>query len=213
MAAPVPAVEGSALATARLPIRATVFTDAPDRRNLSPYDDLVRRYADHYGFDWRLIVALMYQESQFDPEAVSPAGAQGLMQVMPETGLAFGFEDLHEPEVSIHAGIHYLDQQRNRFEHTLATDARNWFALAAYHAGLERVRSARRRAEAMGLNPDRWFGHVEQAMLEMQQPHTGSKPKGGRHWAVKTVRYVRAIRGRYDAYRQHFPEQLAALTP
>lgn len=164
---------------------------------LSPYDELVKRYADRYGFDWRLIVAQIYEESRFKPGAVSAAGARGLMQVLPKTARAMGFRRLDHPEHGIHAGVKYLDRQRDRFEDTLAIADRTWFALAAYHAGYERVQSARRRAARMGLDPNRWFGNVEKAMVEMSRKRSGrSAYRGG----AVTASYVREVRARYESY-------------
>lgn len=175
--------------------------DAVGAYAISPYDELVQGYSDRYRFDWRLILALMYQESQFNPHAVSSKGARGLMQLMPQTARGMGFRDIDRPEVSVHAGVQYLDSQRSQFEDTLPVDARTWFALAAYHCGFERVQSARRLAARTGLDADRWFGHVEKAMLAL-----GQRPAVGRldtsHWTGKTVAYVREIRSRYEAYLQ-----------
>ena len=64
---------------------------------LSPYDDIVRKYAMRYDFDWRLIVAVMFQESRFNPAASSFAGAQGLMQVLPGTAGELGFDESLRP--------------------------------------------------------------------------------------------------------------------
>ena len=71
---------------------------------LSPYDGIAKKYAQRYSQDWRLITAQMYQESKFNPEAVSWVGARGLMQVMPKTGLQLGFENLEDPDEGVHAG-------------------------------------------------------------------------------------------------------------
>lgn len=174
---------------------------------ISPYDDLVQRYADRYSFDWRLIVAQMYEESRFDPDVVSPAGARGLMQVLPLTARDMGFGDLTQPETAIHAGIKYLAKQRDRFEATLPVGDRTWFSLAAYHAGYDRVRAARRRAVKLGLDPDRWFAHVEQAMLDISRNAGGGDYRGGR----SSVMYVREIRSRYAAYLQLRSAALASL--
>ncbi|MDZ7734936.1 MAG: transporter substrate-binding domain-containing protein [Gammaproteobacteria bacterium] len=134
---------------------------------LSPYDDLVRRYAEQFGFDWRLIVAQMYQESRFDPQALSSAGAVGLMQLLPTTASEVGITDLYKPDASIHGGVRYLSNLYQRFEDRLAFEDRVWFSLAAYNAGFHRVEQARQRAVDMDLDPDRWFDNVEKAMLTM----------------------------------------------
>jgi membrane-bound lytic murein transglycosylase F len=170
---------------------------------LSPYDDLVRRYADSYDFDWRLIVALMYRESRFDPRAVSPGGAQGLMQLTPATAQALGVRNPFDPAAGIRGGVRYLDALRARFDPRLPPRERTWFALAAYHVGIKRVELARTRAAASGLDPTRWFGGVETAMRRM-----GGEYRDGR--CHQTIEYVRAIRSLYNAYHQQ-KEVLSAL--
>jgi membrane-bound lytic murein transglycosylase F len=167
--------------------------------HISPYDNLVKRYAERYGFDWRLIVAQMYEESRFEANAVSSRGARGLMQVLPLTARSLGFRNLDKPDLAIHAGVKYLHKQRDRFEETLSVADRTWFALAAYHAGYDRVQAARRRAERLGLDPNRWFANVEKAMLDISRNRTGARTyRGGR----ATVAYVGGVRSRYESYLQ-----------
>jgi membrane-bound lytic murein transglycosylase F len=168
--------------------------------DLSPYDAIVKKYADVYGFDWRLIVSMMYQESQFDPRARSFAGATGLMQVLPRTAGEFGFDDLHDPEEAIHAGIKYLDWVRDRFEPDLSVQDRMWFTLAAYNAGAGHVRDARRLARQQGLNPNVWFGNVERAMLLLSRTQYAQAAQHGYCRCGEPVRYVRDVRSRYTAY-------------
>jgi len=164
--------------------------------DISPFDELLQSYSDRYGFDWRLIAAQMYQESQFDPNAISTAGAIGLMQLMPATAESLGFDNPRNPEAGIHAGVKYLNRLRNRFERHIPMSERTWLALAAYNIGYDRVRRARARALDAGLNPDKWFGHVEVAMREMSQPGPAYGCRCG-----QAVAYVRSIRSLYYAYR------------
>ncbi len=167
---------------------------------LSPYDDIVKRYAAEYGFDWRLIVSVMYQESRFDPLAQSFAGAEGLMQILPNTAWELGFEDILDPENGIHAGVKYLDWVRDRFEPNLSVPDRMWFTLAAYNAGAGHVRDARRLAAKLELNPNRWFGNVERAMLLLSRPQYAQEARHGYCRAHEPVKYVRDVRSRYNAY-------------
>ena len=164
---------------------------------LSPYDKLVRHYADTYDFDWRLIVAQMYLESQFNPDAKSSGGALGLMQLTPDTARAMGVADPLNPDAGIRGGIRYLDKLRSYFEIGLPPRERTWFALAAYNAGPTRVVLARERAVGAGLDPNRWFGNVETMMgREPNQRALGPYREA--------VDYVRAIRSLYNTYnRQH----------
>ncbi len=167
---------------------------------LSPYDELTRRYADRYGFDWRLVVSQMYQESRFDAKAKSWVGALGLMQVMPRTARELGIENLPNPEQGLHAGVKYLDWLRKRFEPELPMADRTWFALAAYNAGIGHVRDARQLAAEQGWDPDKWFGHTEKAMLLLANRKYARKAKHGYVRGEEPVNYVRQIRARYLAY-------------
>ena len=172
---------------------------------LSPYDDLVKKFAARYGFDWRLIVAQMFEESQFDPNAQSFAGAVGLMQVLPRTGRQYGFKNLHHPETSIHAGTRYLAYLRDRLDSELSVKDRMWMALAAYNAGYGHLFDARRIAEQKGWNPNRWFDHVEKAMLLLSRPAYARRSRYGYARGHETVRYIREIRRRYNAYLNAAP--------
>ncbi|WP_286807217.1 MULTISPECIES: transporter substrate-binding domain-containing protein [unclassified Marinimicrobium] len=174
--------------------------DVSETGALSPWDELARSYAEQYGFDWRLILAQMYQESRFDPAAVSWVGAKGLMQVMPRTGNELGLSPLDDPEVSVHAGVKYMDWLRYRFPERLPVDEQMWFSLAAYNAGVGHVRDARRLADQQGWDPDQWFGHVEKAMLLLTQPRYYQKARFGFVRGHEPVSYVRHIRDRYRAY-------------
>jgi membrane-bound lytic murein transglycosylase F len=168
--------------------------------NLSPYDDFAREYAEQYDFDWRLIVAQMYQESRFDPQAKSWAGARGLMQVMPRTASQLGIKNLKDPRQSVEAGVKYLDWLRDRFEPELPVKDRMWFTLAAYNAGAGHVHDARSLARKMGWQSNRWFGNVEQAMLLLSKHQYAKTAKHGYVRGSEPVKYVREIRDRYDAY-------------
>ena len=167
---------------------------------LSPYDELVKKYARQYGQDWRLITAQMYQESKFDPQATSWVGARGLMQIMPVTGHELGFTELHDPEENIHAGVKYLSQLVNRFDPNIPIEERTRLALAAYNVGYGHVLDARRLAREKGWSPDRWFGHVEQAMRLLAKPAYHERARYGFCRCGQPVHYVGNIQNMYDAY-------------
>lgn len=169
-------------------------------KDISPYDELVKEYAVNHGLDWRLLLAQMYQESHFNPEARSFAGAQGLMQIMPRTAQQFGFSDPHDPEQGIAAGVAYLIWLEGRFPQRLELAQRIYFALAAYNAGHGHVEDARRLAQQLGKDPDRWFGHVEEAMLLLSQPAYARQARYGYVRGSEPVQYVREIRNRYLGY-------------
>ncbi len=167
---------------------------------ISPYDALVRKYADRYGFDWRLVTAQMYQESRFNPKAKSQVGAKGLMQLMPRTAKAMGVKNTSDPAHNIKGGIKYLDWLRDRFDSSLPISERLWFTLAAYNAGAGHVHDARRLARQLGYDPDRWFGHTEHAMLKLSQKEYARKARFGYVNGREPVNYVRDIRQRFEAY-------------
>ena len=170
---------------------------------LSPYDELVQREAGKYDFDWRLIVAQMYQESRFNPKARSPAGAIGLMQLLPRTAREFGVKKLRIPEQSVRAGVAYLAWLHSRFEPELTVKDRIWFALAAYNAGFGHVTDARRLARGqLGLDPDRWFDNVEVAMRLLSKRTYYRNTTHGYVRGREVVNYVREIRERYRSYLQ-----------
>ena len=179
--------------------------------SLSPYDSVTQLYASEYGFDWRLITALMFQESRFDPEAYSDAGAEGLMQIIPSTAELLGLKDTNNPEASINAGIRYLSYLRNKFEDTILLQDRTWFALASYNAGYGHVKKAREKAESMGFDRDKWFNNVEIVMLEMAKPFTRDGEKIRLCRCGQTVVYVREIRTRYFNYIRLMETQKVAV--
>ena len=174
--------------------------DAGSGNLLSPYDVLVKKYAEQYGFDWRMIVAQMFQESRFNPRAKSWAGASGLLQIMPRTAKELGIKDITKPENGIKAGLKYLDWLRDRFEPELSVQDRMWFVLASFNAGAGHVKDARRLARQLGLNPNRWFDNVEKAMLLLSKRKYARKAKHGFVRGKEPVNYVRQISDRYDAY-------------
>ncbi|WP_141323451.1 transporter substrate-binding domain-containing protein [Myxococcus sp. AB025B] len=167
---------------------------------ISPYDLLVRSYSSRYGMDWRLMVAQMFQESRFDPTARSWVGAQGLFQVMPATGRELGFRKLEDPEQGIHAGVKYMHQLLGRIAPEIPFKQRLRFALASYNAGLGHVLDARRLAQEQGLDPNRWFGNVEKAMLLLEKPKHYRRARHGYCRGSEPVKYVSEIQTRYGAY-------------
>jgi len=132
------------------------FRGAP-RSNLSPYDGIIREQADSLGWDWRLLAAVVYQESHFHIEAGSEKGARGLMQLIPETGKRFGAEDLTDPGQSISAGVHYLKHLRRQFSNVSSSpEELTKLTLAAYNAGAGRIHDCIRAANQQNIDPGTW---------------------------------------------------------
>lgn len=168
---------------------------------ISPYDEIFRAVASKYELDWRLMAAQAYVESGFDPRATSWVGARGLFQVMPVTATSLGYARLEDPLVGTKAGIAYMNRLLSRFDPLLPFGERVWMALAAYNAGLGHVHDARRLAPQLGLDPDKWFGHVEQAMLALSKPEHARKARHGYCRGREPVAYVAHIREVYETYR------------
>ena len=174
---------------------------------LSQYDLITKGIARRYEFDWRLITSQMFEESRFNPNAVSHAGARGLLQLMPRTALELDIDPdkLSDPTVGIDAGVMYLDWTRNRFRY-LSPLEQQWFALAAYNAGIGHVRDARKLSKSLGWDEDKWFDNVEHAMLKLSEPEYYKSTRHGYVRGREPVRYVRNIRDRYGVYLAHFKQ-------
>jgi membrane-bound lytic murein transglycosylase F len=168
--------------------------------DLSPYDDIIKDNVTEYNFDWRLIVSQMYQESRFDPLASNLTGAKGLMQMLPRTAKELGVTNLTEPEQAISSGIRYLNWTRERFSKNLPVQEQIFFSLASYNAGFGHVKDAQRLARQLGLRDDKWFNHVEKAMLLLQRREYYKKARFGYVRGSEPVNYVRNIHQRYLSY-------------
>jgi membrane-bound lytic murein transglycosylase MltF len=130
--------------------------------------NLFRTYGDRYQMDYLLMAAQGYQESELNQNARSPVGAIGIMQIMPATGRLLRVGDITKLEPNIHAGVKYMRDVRNTYFENEPMDELNkaLFTFASYNAGPGRIRGLRREAEKRGLNPNVWFGSVEQIASE-----------------------------------------------
>jgi len=100
-----------------------------------PYRELIAKYCQKYQMDWKLVAAVMKVESNYNPNALSPKGAQGLMQLMPQTAKEEGVANPFSPEENIQGGVHYLKKMLDAFQGDLE------LTLAAYNAGIGRVQA------------------------------------------------------------------------
>jgi membrane-bound lytic murein transglycosylase MltF len=125
--------------------------------------ELFRKYGDRYAFDWLLLAAQGYQESQLDQSKRSPAGAVGVMQVLPATGKDMGVGDIRQVDANVHAGVKYLRYLADRYFKDAPMDPlnRGLFAFAAYNAGPAKVARLRKEAASAKLDPNVWFNNVE----------------------------------------------------
>lgn len=165
-----------------------------EQKELEKFEAMVtlfEKYAGQYDFDYLMISAQAYQESGLDHSKRSPAGAIGVMQMLPSTAADpnVGIPDIEKLEKNIHAGTKYLRFIVDRYFKDEAMDDANkmLFAFASYNAGPARVISLRDKAAKMGLDPNVWFHNVEMVAAK----------EIGR----ETVQYVSNIFKYYIAYR------------
>lgn len=172
--------------------------------NISAYDDYFKAYGESKGWDWRLIASIAYQESRFDPTAVSWAGAFGIMQLMPGTAARYNvFQD--SPVVdNISAGINYLNWLDNRLKsHIEDENERLKFVLASYNVGIGHVLDARRLAEKYGKDPNIWKGNVDYFVLNKSKSRYYLDPvvQYGYARGSEPYHYVTEILERYEHYK------------
>lgn len=138
-------------------LRRAAASNMVQSARLSDYDQLLRKLTQKLGWDWRLIAALIYQESKFSPEAISYKGASGIMQLMPATAAEYGIDSLSTPPEHIVAGVDLLIDIDRQFRSLIADSLeRTRFVLASYNVGIGHVLDARRLALKHGKNPDHW---------------------------------------------------------
>lgn len=181
---------------------------------ISSYDGLFQRHASVAGMDWRLLAAQCYQESAFDPRAVSWAGAQGLMQIMPGTASHLGLPaaSVYEPSANIAAAARYLAELQSTFNDIRERSERLCFVLAAYNGGSSHVRDAMALTAKYGGNPHRW-NDVDRYILLLAEPRYYRDPvvRAGYLRGSETSGYVRQIMARWAQYRG--VAHAAPLTP
>jgi len=153
---------------------------------------LFKKHAAKHKLPWTLIAALAYQESHWDPRAVSPTGVRGVMMLTRNTAKAMKVKDRTDPEQSIAGGTRYLARMLKRLPDSIRSDDRHWFALAAYTLGMGHVQDARTLAKSRGQDPDSWHSLAEVLPLLSQQRHYRKLPHGYARGS-EAVRYVTRV--------------------
>ena len=171
---------------------------------ISRYDAQFQKHARRIHWDWRLLAAQCYQESTFDPQARSWAGACGLMQIMPSTAdhLGLAHSDLFDAEKNIAAAVKYLEELDGHFSDIPNRTERIKFVLAAYNGGFYHVRDAMALTRKHGKDEHRW-NDVSPYILALAQPQYYTDPvvKNGYMRGTETEDYVRKIMARWNGYR------------
>jgi membrane-bound lytic murein transglycosylase F len=153
--------------------------------------------AEQSSQDWRLLAAMGYQESKWNPSAASSAGARGLMQLTVETANETRVTDLSDARQSIFGGARYFRQVYEKIPSHVPEPDRTWFALAAYNIGYGHVEDARVLAQKAGRDPDSWQD-VRDFLPLLEQARWYTKTENGYARGWEPVRYVDNVRGYRD---------------
>jgi membrane-bound lytic murein transglycosylase F len=175
--------------------------------HISVFDSYFRKYSEIVGWDWRLIASLAYQESRFQHDAVSWAGAFGVMQLMPSTAMIYNVDTASSVHENIAAGVRYLKWLDNFLEEYIEDEQeRVKFVLAAYNVGIGHVLDSRRLAEKYGRDPNVWKDNVDYFVLNKSKPKYYQDPvvRYGYARGSEPFHYVYEILERYEHYKNAF---------
>jgi len=170
------------------------------KKRLPALMPMIQAAAERHGLDWRLIAAQMYQESHFDPRAASRAGAFGLMQLTKKTAGSLGVKNVFDPAENIDAGVRHLKELYDRLAPIPHHD-RLMLALAAYNIGWGHISDARRLAEKMSLDPDKWAS-IQKVLPLLSHRKYYRQTTYGYCRGQEPVRYVEQIAVYYDILKR-----------
>jgi membrane-bound lytic murein transglycosylase F len=182
-----------------------VFVQRLNER-LPQYQPMFTKVADEFDIDWRLLAAISYQESHWDPEAESPTGVRGMMMLTKATAQEVGVQNRLDTRQSLRGGAQYLRNIYERLPISIPEPDRTWFALAAYNVGLGHLEDARRITDMQGGDPNTWVD-VKQRLPLLKQAHWHSKSRHGYARGDEPVHFVQRIRHYYDLLSWNFPQQ------
>lgn len=166
------------------------------QNRLPNYQLLLESAAAKQQLDWRLLAAVGYQESYWDPTAVSPTGVRGFMMLTAETANELGVDRL-DVAASIDGGARYLRQLLDRLPKRISEPDRLWFALAAYNLGISHLEDGRILTQSQGGDPDKW-NDVKDRLPLLSEPEYYTKTKYGYCRGIEAVRFVNRVRTYYD---------------
>jgi membrane-bound lytic murein transglycosylase F len=178
---------------------------------ISAYDQAIKKYSDQIGWDWRLLAAMIYQESRFDPNAQSWAGAFGLMQLMPNTAKRFGVERNSPPDQHIRAGAEFIQWLNDRFKDKIPDEQeRIKFILASYNIGYGHIVDAMNLAEKYGKDPKVWGKNVDEFLMMKSNPKYYMDPvvKYGYCRGIETYNFVSEVLERFTDYKNIINEEI-----
>lgn len=154
--------------------------------SISPYDNIIKKYSEKIGVDWRLLSAIIYHESKFSMGVASQKSAQGLMQIKKSTAAKYGVDDLYNPDSNIKAGSMHFGHLIKKYRDE-GLDSVNVvkFALAAYNAGEGNIEERRIKAAERGYDPNDW-DELQKSVLSASKP---------------TSTYIREVLETYEIYK------------
>ena len=170
---------------------------------LTPY---FKKAAAETGYDWRLLAAIGYQESHWNPDAVSPTGVRGIMMLTQSTARQLGINNRTDPEQSILGGARYVKHIENRVPVRIQRPDRLWLALAGYNVGYGHLEDARILTARNKKNPDKW-ADVKQHLPLLVQKKYYKTVKHGYARGRESVNFVDNIRNYYDMLVWHNKRQ------
>lgn len=179
-----------------------------EKRHISskvPYQDLFMEFAPEIGWEWEMLAALAWNESHFNPQAKSPGGACGVMQLMPKTAAKYGVNDstIFLPRPNIQASVKLIAKLQKIFSDVPDSIEQTKFVMASYNAGSAHIRDARSLARKYGANYNNWNEvQVYLAHLAEEEYYTDSVVKYGKFKSRETLRYVGAIFGTYNKIKR-----------
>lgn len=179
--------------------------------HVSRYDEIFKKYAPQLEWDWQLLAAMAYVESEFDPNAESWAGAKGLMQMMPRTATSVGIynQDIYDPEINVRGAVKYLRNIRQAYLKIPDPLDRDKFILGAYNAGIGHIMDAQALAKKYGKNRVIWDNHVANYVILKSNPdyYSDEVCKFGYLRGEETYVYVKKVMKAYQYYLSKTPHQ------
>jgi membrane-bound lytic murein transglycosylase F len=164
---------------------------------LPHYQKMFIEAAQQQQLDWRLLAAVSYQESHWNPRAISPTGVRGMMMLTQQTAAQLGVKRRTDARQSIEGGAAYLRQLYNRIDSSIGDPDRLWFALAAYNLGMGHLRDARKLTADRGGNPNRW-SDLKETLPLLAKSEWYKQLQHGYARGHEALTYVENIRGYYD---------------
>lgn len=167
------------------------------KSRLGKYKKLFQQAAKETGWEWTLLAAVSYQESHWNPRAISPTGVKGLMMLTKLTAKSMGVKNRLDPKESIFGGAHYLKMMETRIPSYIPKPDRFYMALASYNVGYAHLRDARGVAAWKEVNPNSWVG-VREALPYLSQKSIYQRLPHGYARGLEPVIYVSRIRNYHE---------------